>query len=106
MDDVDTFATSMHNGNDAAIDVMEKLEKGAQKWPNIQDVCAASTAFHNCLTSILSFKDIKGSLKINYDFRYTMYLHDVKGAPSLIKLIPPDAPNEGLGFRHAPDGNQ
>ena len=35
-----------------------------------------------------------------------MYLYDVKGAPSLIKMQSPDKPNDGLGFRHAPDGNQ
>ena len=35
-----------------------------------------------------------------------MTLCDIKGTPTTIKYLPPDMPNEGLGFRHAPDRNQ
>ena len=106
VDDVDTFASSMENGIEVAGEVCTKLTRGAQAWSNVQDVVAASTAFHKCLLSILSYKNKGGSLTINYDYKYSMYLYDVKGAPSLIKMQSPDKPNDGLGFRHAPDGNQ
>jgi hypothetical protein len=106
VDDVDTFASSMENGIEVAGAVCTKLTQGAQAWSNVQDVVAASTAFHKCLLSILSYKNKGGSLTINYDYKYSMYLYDVKGAPSLIKMQSPDKPNDGLGFRHAPDVNQ
>ena len=83
-----------------------KLQTGAQKWSNIQDVVAASTAFHKCILQVLGFILVKGSLLIDYAYRFLMTLHDIKGAPTTIKHLPPDKSNEGLGFRHAPNGNQ
>ena len=105
VDDVDTYAASMENKPGTAEDVMTTLTCGAQKWTNIQDVVAASTAFHKCLTQILSWKERKGTLEVDYDFNFKMELLDSKGAKSSIQFAPPNKPNKGLGFHIAMDGN-
>ena len=105
VDDVDTYAASMENSPGTAEDVMTTLTSGAQKWTNVQDVVAASTAFHKCITQVLSWKERKGSLEVDYDYKYAMELLDSKGARSSIKFAPPNLPNKGLGFHIAMDGN-
>ena len=55
---------------------------------------------------MLSFTNVKSSLKIDYNTQYKMSLEDSKGTKSSIKYLPPDKPNEGLRLRPALDGNQ
>ena len=49
-DDVDTWASSMDYGRIESNSVMIRLTTGAQKWSNLQDVAAASTSLHKCMT--------------------------------------------------------
>ena len=106
VDDVDTWAGSLSNGRDAADEVMFHLMDGAQKWSDVQDVVAASTAFHKCMVQILSHVAVNGSMVIDYEYRSDVTLSDIKGAATTIKFLTPREPNEGLGFNIAPDGNQ
>ena len=105
VDDVDTMAGSTEYGPEATHQVMHHLEVGAQKWANIQDVVAQSTAFHKCAVSALAWKEEKSSLVIDYDFKYDMILSDINGAGTSIGQLAPDKPNKGLGFYQALDGN-
>ena len=47
---------------------MYQLIDGAQKWSDIQDVVAASTAFHKCMVLILSYKAVNGSMMVDYEY--------------------------------------
>ena len=105
VDDVDTMTSSMDYGDAAAEEAMCKLTVSAQKWSNIQDVVAASTAFHKCAAQILTYRPKNGSLEINYDYKYSIKLQDSVGAETEIKLLRADMPNVGLGFSQCPDGN-
>ena len=104
--DIDTYEGEMTNNIYAADNGMTHLATGAQKWANLRDVIAQSIAFHKCIVQILSFVHVHSSLKIDYGSKFTMRLKDSKWATSSIKYFPPDKSNEGLGFRHAPDGKQ
>ena len=106
VDDVDTWSGKLGWGREVADEVMHKLKGGAQSWSDIQDVVAASTAFHKCMCQVLAHIAKNGSLVIDYDYTFDMHLHDVKGATTKIQFKPPNEPNQGLGFNIAPDGNQ
>ena len=86
--------------------IMCKLIGGAQKWSNIQDVVAASAAFHKCITQLLGHIIVASSLVLYYKFEFKMDLLDIKGARTQSLLVSSDKPNKGLGFCLAPDGNQ
>ena len=79
---------------------------GAQKWSDIQDVVAASTAFHKCMVQILSHKVVNGSMMVDYEYRSEASLSDIKGVTTTIKFLTIKEPNKGLGFNIAPNGNQ
>ena len=106
VDDVNTYAGEMTKDIHTADNVMTRLSTGAQKWANLCNGIAQSTAFHKCIAQILSFTNVKSSLKIDYKIRYVMSLQDSKEATSSIKYLTPDQPNDSLGFHHALDGNQ
>ena len=106
VDDVDTWSGQLGYGRTVANNVMISLNGGAQKWSNVQDVVAASTAFHKCMCQVLAWAVLKGSLAIDYAYTYEMTLHDVKGARTKIQFLPASQPNQGLGFNLAPDGKQ
>ena len=80
----------------AANNIMTRLATGAQKWANLCDVIAQSIVFHKCNVQVLSFTNVKSSLKIDYETQYGMSLQDSKEATSSIKYLPPA--NDGLGF--------
>ena len=80
----------MTNNILTADNVMTQLGSGAQKWVNLCDVIAQSIAFHKCIVQILSFTNVKGSLKIDYEKKHNMSLQDSKGATSSIKYLPPN----------------
>ena len=97
-DDVDTWAGSMDYGQVESQSVMCKLTEGAQKWYNIQDVAAASTAFHKCITQILGHIVVALSLVIDYEFEFEMDLLDIKGARTRIPLVSPDQPIRNMSL--------
>jgi len=105
-DDVDTWASYMDYGRIESNSLMSRLTTGVQKWSNLQDVAASSTAFHKYTTQLLGYINERSSLVIDYDFEFDMSLLDIKGAKTQIKLISAIDPNFGLGFSLAPDGNQ
>ena len=107
IDDVDTWAGSMCCGRNAVDNTMRHLAMGAQSWLDLQDVVAASTAFHKCIVQTVVYVVVKGSLEItyNYNYSYDMELSDIKGAWTKIKYLKADQPNIRLGFHLAPDGN-
>ena len=79
-DDVDTCVGSMENGPLEANNVMVHLTDGSPKWTNFPDVVAQSTAFHKCTAQILSYIQVKSSLKIDYDTQHILTLIELKGA--------------------------
>ena len=100
------MGNSMDYGRIKSNSVMSRLTTGAQKWSNLQDVAAASIAFHTCTAQLLGYIDVGSSLEIDYDFEFAMILLDIKGASTQIKLISASDPHVGLGFNLALDGNQ
>jgi len=64
-DNVDTWAGLMDYGQIELHSVMCNLTEGAQKWSNVQDVAAASTAFNKCNTQFLGHIAISSSLVID-----------------------------------------
>ena len=67
---------------------------------------AQSTEFHKCTIQVLAHVEVNSSLKIDYDSRHQMDPSNLKGARSTIEYLPTNMPNNGLGFKHAIDGNQ
>ncbi|KAL7532797.1 hypothetical protein ACHAXR_004900 [Thalassiosira sp. AJA248-18] len=104
VDDVDTWAGSSEYGPDITDYVMSTLENRAQKWTNVQDVAAVSTAFHKCTAQILAWKIVRSSLQIDYEYTYELCLVDSNGATTKIPLLTADKANVGLGFNLTPDG--
>ena len=88
----------MTNNIHTVDNVMIHLSTGAQKWVNLCNIIAQSITFHKCIVQILSFTNVKSSLKIDYDTQHAMRLQDLKGATSSIKYLPPNQHNDGLGF--------
>ena len=58
------------------------------------------------MAHILLYIPVKSSIRIDYDTWHKLSLIDPKGARSKISHLPPDKPNNGLGFKQAIDGNQ
>ena len=60
------------------------------------------------LSTLLKFGNgqVKSSLRMDYESHHEMSLINLKGARSKIAYLLPDMPNNGLGLKHAIDGNQ
>ena len=58
---------SLENGPLEANNVMVQLADEAQKWTNLLNIVAQSTAFHKRMTQILLYIPVKSSIRIDYD---------------------------------------
>ena len=65
MGDVDTYAGAMENDIHAVDNVMTRLATGTQIWANLCNVIAQSIAFHKYIVQILSYTNVKSSLRID-----------------------------------------
>ena len=79
VNDVDVYARALENGPMEAENVMVYLASRAQKWVNLLDVIAQSTAFHKCTVQILAHDKMKPLLRIDYEYCHEMDLIDSKG---------------------------
>ncbi|KAL9183056.1 hypothetical protein ACHAXT_004843 [Thalassiosira profunda] len=86
--------------------LVRKLEESAHIWNELENWIGGSVAFHKTNWQFLAWDLVKGRLQLIYETDEELVMKDGKGGVAVIKFLPPDAPNVGLGFRLCPNGDQ
>ena len=87
-------------------EVITRMRLSSTIWNKVVNYTAQSLAYQKCAWQVLAWEVVKGELKIVMAIDDVILLEDHKGASSVIKFMPPDQPNKGLGYHLCPDGNQ
>ena len=74
------------------------LQHDTHKWSDINDVVFQAIAHDKCVVSLLSYKEKRGRLVIDYDTIHELELEDYQGAKTKIRYAKPNEPNVGLGY--------
>ncbi len=94
-------------GSDRPLDeLIERMKLSSTIWNEVVRYSGQSLAYHKCAWQALAWQVVRGELKPIMAVDETILLEDHKGAKSMIKFMPPNQPNKGLGFHLCPDGNQ
>ena len=106
VDDNDGQTSAQPESEDPMAEVLSHLDQSTQLWSDITNFTGQTLAFHKTKWQLLAWEVIKHQKQIIMSTNHTLMITDHKGAASIITFLPPDQPNEGLGFNICPDGNQ
>ena len=107
VDDKDTLASApeTHSAEEGA----ENIEREAQTWANLVGIVGQAFAFHKCFWQMLCWMRLGGYFiptprRMFADLN--VWIKDHRGMASKIQYKDHDSPNEGLGVKLCPTGNQ
>ena len=106
VDDVDGHVTANPDSEDCARDIVAHLNRAGAIWNNLFEIAGQSIALHKVRwrTLVWEMRDREWKLVTSAPGR--VKLTDSRGAVANVDYVPPNEPNEGLGFLMCPDGNQ
>ena len=106
VDDNDGQVSATFDSERPLDEVIGKMKLSATIWNEVVGFTGQSIAYHKTAWQVLAWRTVRGELKPVMAVDDIIMLTDHNGAASVIKFLPPDQPNKGLGYHLCPDGNQ
>ncbi|NCG03649.1 MAG: hypothetical protein GWP22_09365, partial [Actinomycetales bacterium] len=106
VDDNDGHVSASPDSEDPVGEVLEANQHSAQVWRDLVSLTGGLVAMHKSNWQLIAWEFVKGKLEMVHSTDSQLVLRDEQGAYSVIKFLSPDQPNQGLGFRLCPNGDQ
>ena len=97
-DDTDGQESSETNTHETVSTIVARLQRSAQTWSNLVQICGGQIALHKCFWQLIAWQDQDGILSMMKSTDEILTMTDGAGTSSTIEYLPPDMPNVGLGY--------